>query len=266
MTNEGKAPGYIFDNSAAAEASQRFGALEELFDESSFRQLAPRTPSGAHCLEVGGGSGSVASWLGERVGESGHVVVTDLNPRFLEWITAPNIEVRRHDIVNDPLEEAAFDLAHTRLVLLHLPERRKVIERLISALKPGGWLVLEEFDALSMPPDPAISTSETMFRTLRVIWDQMLERGADPRFGRQLFPWLREMGLVDVGAEGRTVMVRGGTAGSRQLKANFQQLHESLVFSGRLTEEQFAADLARLDDPEALWPSSIMWTAWGRKP
>ena len=137
---------YVFDNKEA-ETEQRFGALEALFDPVSKRHLEPHVVPGAHCLEVGGGSGSIALWMSERVGERGRVVVTDINTRFLDGIAGPNIEVRQHDIVSDPLEEAAFDVAHTRLVLLHIPERKRALERMIAAVKPGGWLVLEEFDS-----------------------------------------------------------------------------------------------------------------------
>lgn len=265
MSDTEAKPGYIFDN-AATETTNRFGALEELFDETSFRHLARCVGAGARCLEVGGGSGSIALWMSQRVGGGGKVVVTDLNTRFLDQLTAPNMEVRRHDIVNDPLDEEAFDVVHTRLVLVHLPERLKAMERMIRALKPGGWLVLEEFDSLSMPPDPTIAPAETMLKTLRALWAQMLERGANPGFGRQLFPLMREMGLADVWAEGRTVMFQGGSAGGRLFKANFEQVHDALVASGRVSEEEFAADLARLHDPEVVWPSSVMWTVWGRKP
>jgi SAM-dependent methyltransferase len=55
--------------------------------------------------------------------------------------------VRRHDIATDPLPEATFDLVHSHLVLVHLPEREKALARMIAALKPGGWLVDEEFDS-----------------------------------------------------------------------------------------------------------------------
>jgi SAM-dependent methyltransferase len=48
--------------------------------------------------------------------------------------------------VTDPLEEAAFDLAHARAVLEHIPDRRHALERMISAVRPGGWLMLEAID------------------------------------------------------------------------------------------------------------------------
>ena len=128
-------------------ASIRFAALSALFDSSSQRHLADRgVGSGWHCLEVGGGGGSIAGWLSERVGPAGHVVVTDVDIRFLEKIKCPNVDVRLHDVTRDPLPERAFDLIHARMVLIHLPARDRVLSRLLRALKPGGWLVCEEFD------------------------------------------------------------------------------------------------------------------------
>src|SRR5437899_8672325 len=100
---------YVLDN-AAKEASARFDALAAMYDPVTIRHLQNRGVSpGWHCLEVGGGGGSIAAWLAARVGSAGHVVVTDIDPRFLESLQVPNLEVRRHDIVNDPLPEAALD-------------------------------------------------------------------------------------------------------------------------------------------------------------
>jgi chemotaxis methyl-accepting protein methylase len=38
----------------------------------------------------------------------------------LQRIGAPNVEIRRHDILKDELEEREFDLVHCRKVLHHL--------------------------------------------------------------------------------------------------------------------------------------------------
>lgn len=161
---------YVFDN-AGDQTIGRFAGLERLFDSGTFRHLDNLAVApGWLCLEVGGGSGSVAGWLSQRVGAQGQVVVTDINTRFLTGLTAPNIEVREHDIVNAELEKDHYDLAHTRLVLLHIPEQERAIDRIISALRPGGLVPFEEFDALSMIPDPHISPSETMLKTLTVLW------------------------------------------------------------------------------------------------
>lgn len=257
-------PEYVFDNKAP-ETTNRFGALEELYDGNSIRHLSTVVGPGARCLDIGAGSGSIASWMSDQVGADGHVLATDINIRFLETINKPNLEVRLHDIINDPLDAASFDVVHTRLVLVHLPEREKAVDRMLAALKPGGWLVLEEFDSLSMKPDPGKFPSELLFKTLDSMWANMGSRGANVSFGRSLFPLLRTLGLVDVSAEGYVAMFQGGSAGARLIKANFMQTRDVLVAGGRVTDQEFEADLARLDDPDVIWPSSVMWTVKGRK-
>jgi len=81
------------------------GAFERERDTGTIRYFEEiGVSSGWRCLEVGGGGGTIAEWLCQRVGTAGHVVATDLDTRLLEAILSPNIEVRRHDIVNDELE------------------------------------------------------------------------------------------------------------------------------------------------------------------
>ena len=84
---------------------ERPGAFERERDADTIRYLEQiGVSSGWGCLEVGGGSGTIAEWLCKRVGTDGHVVATDLDTQLLESIVAPNIEVRCHDIVNDDLD------------------------------------------------------------------------------------------------------------------------------------------------------------------
>jgi SAM-dependent methyltransferase len=258
---------YALDN-AGREASARFAALAAMYDPGTIRHLEDRgVGSGWHCLEVGGGGGSIAAWLAARVSAGGRVLVTDIDPRFLEALQGPNLEVRRHDIINDALPEAAFDLVHSRLVLLHLPEREKALARMVAALKPGGWLVDEEFDASSMPPNSTANPGEVLLKTLIATRRVMEDRGADDRcFARQLFSRLRAHGLVDVAAEASIFMWHSGSPGVALLRANFEQLHSSMIDAGYITEEEFDQDLARLDDPGFMMPSPIMWTVWGRHP
>jgi trans-aconitate methyltransferase len=67
-------------------------------------------------------------------------------------MTWPAIEIRRHDIVKEALEEHAFDLVHARLLLEHLPERNLVLPKLVRALRSGGWLLVESVDYVSAVP------------------------------------------------------------------------------------------------------------------
>jgi chemotaxis methyl-accepting protein methylase len=66
------------------------------------------------------------------------VVSLDLDVRLLEPLAGDRVEVRRHDLLSDPLPEAAFDLAHARNLLMHLPARLDALRRLLAAVRPGA--------------------------------------------------------------------------------------------------------------------------------
>jgi ubiquinone/menaquinone biosynthesis C-methylase UbiE len=257
---------YVFNN-AAQQAGARFEAISRIFDLSTIHHLEGRgVDTGWHCLEVGAGNGSIAVWLSRRVGVTGHVLATDIDPRFLDSTKLPNMEVGCHDIVADELPEAAFDLAHCRLVLLHLSERENALRRMISALKPGGWLLAEEFDSASLPADPGVNPAEVLSGAQVAMTRLLDDRGADRRYGRLLLGQLQGHGLVEVDTEARMSLWQGGSWGASLLRANYEQLRTELINAGYITKEEFERDLARLERPDFLTPSPIMWTVWGRRP
>jgi ubiquinone/menaquinone biosynthesis C-methylase UbiE len=263
---------YVFDN-AAPETGQRFRSLEALYDPRTERFLeATGVGSGWQCLEVGAGSGSIATWLAERVGPSGHVLVTDIDARYLETLTAsarPNVEVRNHDVGTDPLPDAAFDLVHARLVLIHVPQREAALARMVRALKPGGWIVVEDFDPIIIDrgfpaPDPE---SYAAFATVRAAMGQVMQRhGVEPEWARSLYRRFVGQGLLDVGLEGHFAARPGGSQGALLERSNIEQVRAEVVAAGLVTDEQIDVAIARLNNPGFAFCSPVMMTAWGRKP
>ncbi|HEY7289082.1 MAG TPA: methyltransferase domain-containing protein [Vicinamibacterales bacterium] len=251
----------------AANAATRFAALSELFDSATRRYLLDRGLSaGWRCLEVGVGSGSIARWMSDRVGAAGRVLATDIDARFLDGLARDNLETRRHDVAREPLPARRFDLVHIRMVLIHLRERDDVLRRLANAVAPGGWLVCEEFDALSMPADPDGSPGEITPETQAAMTRVGADRGLDRRFGRLLFGRLRAFGFADVGAEGRLSMATAGSPMATLLEASYRLRRAEMIAGGYVTPETFDRDLALLNDDAFMMPSPIMWTAWGRRP
>jgi SAM-dependent methyltransferase len=258
--------GYLLDN-AASEAPTRLAVLSSLFDPGTIRHLeACGVARGWRCLEVGGGNGSIASWLADRVGSEGQVLATDIDPRFLEILGFPNLQVRRHDIAVDSLPEAAFDLVHARLVLMHLPQRETALARMISALKPGGWLVDEEYDSFSLPADPRVSPGEVRLQTQAAMMKYLDDGGVDQLYGRRLLGRLKAHGLANIGAEARAFMWQPGSPGAALVRATFELLRGAMIEGNYISPEQFDKDVARLDDSDFLMPSPILWSAWGRRP
>src|SRR5262245_60999804 len=126
---------YVFDQSWFRE-QERLNALARLYDEGSievFTRLGVRP--GWRCLEVGAGTGTLATWLGDVVGPSGYILATDFDTRFVESIARSNLEIRTHDAVVDPFPVDAFDLVHARAVLEHLTAREVVLKKMIRAVR-----------------------------------------------------------------------------------------------------------------------------------
>jgi SAM-dependent methyltransferase len=256
---------YLLDN-ADSIAAHRMTALARLYDPASHRVLeAAGIAPGWHCLEVGGGGGGVARWMAERVGATGSVLCTDIDPRHIAPSGLPNLHVVQHDAVRDVFPVGQFDLAHARLVLLHIPERAAVLEKMVAALKPGGWLVIEDFDTTSVLPDLAANPREARLETADALRAYMIRGGVDARFGRSLYGRFKALGLVDVSTEGRVMMWNRANGGADLMRINFEQIGEKVVAAGLLSSAQLRADLQRLEDPEFVTPSPIMWATLGRK-
>ena len=257
---------YRFDN-AWVQARERLAAIEAGTDPGTIRHLdALGVSEGWHCLEVGGGGGAITEWLCRRAGSSGRVVATDVNPRFLEALDFPNLEVRRHNIVDDELEQGAFDLVHTRAVLVHLAERDKALDRLVAALKPGGWLLVEETDSISYVADQRAGevACDLFLKVMQA--HQAAGTGVDLFYGRRVYADVCARGLVEVESEGRSRMMRGATQAARFWRLSYTQLRETLLGSGQLDAEDFNACLALFDDPNFVFMGPTLMAIWGRRP
>ncbi|MGH2530708.1 MAG: class I SAM-dependent methyltransferase [Thermomicrobiales bacterium] len=261
---------YTLEN-AWQQARERLAGLEAVYDPGTFRVLdGVGVGPGWRCLEIGGGGGTVAEWLCAKVGPHGHVLATDIDPRFLEPLTDdhPNLDARRHDIVSDDLPPAAFNLIHARMVLEHLPERDRALRRMAAALVPGGWLVVEAIDFGSEAPDPALDAATTArFVRSHVARTRFLaDHGFDLAFARGVSRRLRTLGMVDVATEGRSYTWWGNTAGANVWRLSFEQRRDSFIGGSYLDESEFAEIVAMLLDPSFAATSPTIVAAWGRRP
>lgn len=91
---------------------------------------------------------------------------------------------------------------------------------MVEALKPGGWLVVEENDYASALPDPNIdpATAALFLKGQNAFVEMWKAHGWDSEYGRRVFGQLRREGLVDVETAGRVFMWPGGSAGARWLR------------------------------------------------
>jgi SAM-dependent methyltransferase len=257
--------GYLLDN-RALETEQRFDSLAALFNPVTFRHLEMLGISeGWHCWEVGVGGPSVPRWLAARVAPSGHVLATDIDVRWAQEIGGDRVEVRRHDVANDDPPAAAFDLVHARLVLIHVPMREQALERMIAALRPGGWLLVEDFDPAMQRfacPD-AYGPEQRLANKVRDGFRRLLaERGADLEFARRLPRLLRAAGLVEVQADAYIPLAL--PAGVELEKANVNQVRDQLIARGHATVGEIEEYLTALEARRLDVATAPLISVWGR--
>jgi SAM-dependent methyltransferase len=255
-----EAPHYAFPHSADDE-SRRLRLFQQRLDPLTIRRIERLgIARDARCLEIGGGRGSITTWLAERVGAHGSVTATDLQTDFLNAIDAPNVEVLSHDIRKDGFPEQSFDLVHTRAVLMHIPDDVEVLHRMVSWLRPGGWLLLEEpdFGMWLADADPVWATHPNA-------WHRAFPAGSLSR-GRSLLRQIHQLGLVDVGADAEADIIESGSDLAEFYRLSMAAIGPPAVKAGALTAEEAAALVDRPEDPNFLACGFVHIGVWGRRP
>jgi 2-polyprenyl-3-methyl-5-hydroxy-6-metoxy-1,4-benzoquinol methylase len=251
---------YAFPHSAADEA-RRLELFEQRLDPLTIRRIEGLgIGSGASCLEIGGGRGSMTRWLAGRVGPEGRVTATDVEIGFLNEIDASNVEILQHDLRSETFPERSFDLVHARAVLMHIRTDRELLWRIVSWLKPGGWLLLEEpdFGMWQADADPVWAMHPKAVQ--KAFPNMSLSRG------RFLLREIPQLGLVDVGADAEADIIVPGTPLAEMHTLSLKAVGPRQVASGALTREQATAIAQRPTQDDFLGCGFVHIGVWGRRP
>ena len=117
--------------------------------------------SGQTALDIAGGTGDLARGLAQQVGESGRVVLADINAAMLEngrrrlvdvGITG-NVEYVQADAEALPFPDKHFDCITLAFGLRNMTRKEQALASLYRVLKPGGRVLILEF---SKPVAPGL--------------------------------------------------------------------------------------------------------------
>jgi SAM-dependent methyltransferase len=255
-----------------AAEDERLSLLETIFDPTS-RQRRSMVQQGWRCLEIGAGRGSMAVWLAQQVGEKGRVVATDIDVTYLERLNLPNLEVRRHNILEDPIETlslASFDMVSLRLVLFWLVGRQEeVIRRMVQCLRPGGWLVDEDGDWGTVVP---VNPFHPMYERYEQVWkggDWLAARGYDPEFGRKLPALIERCGLQSIRHEAHVEVLRATSPWGRwwlQTLEGWRAWDEAAGVLTEAREEEYGILTAPWSDPSFWFQTAVIHACWAQRP
>jgi SAM-dependent methyltransferase len=252
---------YLLDN-ASHHTAVRFTALSAMYDDRSYDAIAAVTPKHGTVWEAGAGNGSVALRLAQH---GRNVLASDVDPRWLPQDTV-GLRIMQHDLTSDRVP-GVFDTVHARLVLMHLPDPDAALRRLVQALRPGGWLVVEELDPL-LPYAPLERNGKEVLvnRVGRAFTAALDAAGASNTRGITAHKYLTGAGLEDVHTEGHVHVATPDSPAHALMAANVQQTRPQLVNTGLVDDDDLDDYLGVLRDPDVTWCMPIMFTACGRKP
>jgi len=114
---------------------------------------------GQKALDLAGGTGEIAMKVAKRVGDSGHVVLSDINSSMLEEgkkrvINSGFINNISFELINAeeiPFPDNTFDLVTISFGLRNVTDKLKALKEMQRVIKPGGRLVVMEFSKTSNP-------------------------------------------------------------------------------------------------------------------
>ena len=115
---------------------------------------------GQRVLDVAGGTADLAIQFARRVGASGEVVLTDINPAMLALgrdrmldagIMAPAVQC---DAEHLPFADAHFDCVSVAFGLRNMTRKDRALAEMHRVLKPGGRLLVLEFSRVWQPLQP----------------------------------------------------------------------------------------------------------------
>jgi SAM-dependent methyltransferase len=244
--------------------------LQSLVWEPPGRQLLAKLggASGGRALDVGCGAMGWLRILSEWVGPSGRTVGTDIDESmlgaarsFLEEQGIVNVDLVVDDLFDSKLEPRSFDLVHARYQIAPLGRGREQVASHRRLVKPGGVLVLEEWDLASWHFNPSAAAAERLIRLLSEIF-----AGLGGEAGRGLPELLRETGIEEPGIDAHVLALEPGHPYLR-LPLQFSAALESRLLE-TLSEDELASlrrgAEAELAEPGRWGTTFTLIQSWGR--
>lgn len=135
-----------YDAFAARYDQGRDHGYHKLIDDQA-AELVRHVGRGAHCLEVGCGTGLIMARVAEFAAS---VQGIDISPGMLEHARARGLEVREGSATDLPFADAAFDLVYSFKVLAHIEDIDRALAEMARVTRPGGHIVFDSYNRDSL--------------------------------------------------------------------------------------------------------------------
>ena len=231
--------------------------------------------TGYNCLDVGCGPAEVSRIMGRMARPGGTITGIDTDAGLGQeafGVLKDTIDCGFNFIEGnveeiDTIEGHPFDVTFVRFVLIHLGDPLAAVKKIYSWTKPGGYIVVQEYDFISWEVYPEFDA----WKEFKKVWYGVCEKaGRDTRIGLKL-PSI----FVDAGIgipEGTDVVGRSGTLerAAPMILAGYKSVLPVALKMGLTTEARSQKFYEQMQNaPKENFYSALsplLVSAWARKP
>jgi len=243
--------------------------------ESTANWLLDQIPiePGWRAVDIGCGPIGILNLLAKRVGPKGEVVGVEREQRFVDMANSEisrcglgNVTMVCADGLDTGLEKGSFDLAHERLVLINVSKREAFLTEMLSLLRPGGTIALEDVDNVSWLCQPAHPSWDVLLNVFHGVFQA---GGGDPFMGRRLPVLLQAAGVQNIKTKVTVETPPLGDYRRTHLVSLIDSVRDKIVAKGLLDDakldEHREALVRHLKDPATTVIDKLLVQCWGQK-
>jgi len=231
---------------------------------------------GMRCLELGSGTGSIMRLMGNIVGNEGSVTGFDTDGELGTYAvdllnSRGNVKYyfEQGSIEDfDVLPGSPYDFIFARFLLTRVEQPEDALRKMFNSLKPGGVLLLQDYDFSTFHFSEPVKDLDSYFRDLMI--DALKRSGKDPVMGIKLSDYFKKAlgkeadqtdasGVISTAAEALAMM--------RSVYENMLPLFKKLDLADEDSYTSFCeladAILPDIKETTAFWP--LLGSAWMRR-
>lgn len=230
--------------------------------------------AGWRTVDIGCGPIGILNLLSQRVGPRGSVIGLEREARFVEMAKTEaekrglvNVQMIEADALKTGLEKESFDLVHERLVMINISARDAFLTEMLSLLRPGGTVALEDVDNVSWLCQPAHPSWDILLNAFHTVFHA---GGGDGFIGRRLPALLRAASVQNIQIKVTVETPILGDYRRTHLISLIDSIREKVIAKGLLNEaelkEHREALVRHLNDPTTTVVDKLLVQSWGQKP
>lgn len=253
------------------EAQDRLDLLDKVYGTHSRNFLKNILKDGMNIATFGCGTGNLEIWISQQIGTKGKIIASDISEKQIEIakIKAENLKIKNIEFVCSCVHDinlpSNFDLAYSRYLLMHLTKPNDAVKKMLSLLKQGGSIVLEEITTNSGFYDP-----KNIFvdRALAIMLDIARKKHLDYNIGHKLFGFLTKEKISNVEVNSYQPMFSVGEEKfyvNRSVAEAFQTIVESEIITVKELNELLENANQFAKQPNTLIGLPISYQVHGKK-